>query len=229
MLSVTSRILEKELLPIPYVQLENKAPNYFMVQKDLGVQGDYEKGFNVSKLMALNAVGIVTARDSFTIHHTKQQVKDTITKFLNMENEEARKYFELGKDVRDWQVGFAKKDLEDFPNGGEYTQINYRLFDKRWSFYTGNSKGFYCYPRYDVMKHFLKTKNVGLALCKQFKSGDNYQHIFITDLMIESSYVSNKTSEITSLFPLYLYPEITNQENFDFNQLKNLRKPYYLS
>ena len=111
---------------IPYVQLENKAPNYFMVQKDLGVQGDYEKGFNVSKLMALNAVGIVTARDSFTIHHTKQQVKDTTTKFLNMENEEARKYFELGKDVRDWQVGFAKKDLEDFPNGGLFLGTNQR-------------------------------------------------------------------------------------------------------
>lgn len=41
-------------------------------------------------------------------------------------------------------------------------------------------------------------------LCKQFKSGNNYVHAFIANKIIESSYVSNRTSEITSVFPLYL-------------------------
>ena len=59
--------------------------------------------------------------------------------------------------------------------------------------------------RIEVMQHFLKGDNLALSLCKQFKSGDTYQHIFISNKIIESSYVSNKTSEITSLFPLYLY------------------------
>ena len=51
------------------------------------------------------------------------------------------------------------------------------------------------------MQHFAKGKNVGLALCKQFKTGDNYVHVFISNKMIESSYVSNRTSEITSNIP----------------------------
>ena len=213
---------KNSIATIPYVQLENKAPNYFMVQKDLGIQSEFEKGFAVSELMPLNSAGIVTARDSFTIHFTKQQVQDTIAKFLKMEDEEARKYFELGKDVRDWQVGFAKKDLENFPHGGQYTQINYRPFDNRWTFYTGNSKGFYCYPRNEVMKHFLIDKNFGLIMPKQIPEVEATSY-FITDKI--SGHKTCSAYNINNIFPLYIYPEITDQENFDFDQLKNLRKP----
>jgi predicted helicase len=55
------------------------------------------------------------------------------------------------------------------------------------------------------MQHFIKLNNVGLTLNKQYKAGDNYQHILVTDKIIESSLVSNKTSEICSSLPLYLY------------------------
>ncbi|OBX55327.1 DNA methyltransferase [Moraxella osloensis] len=215
---------KNSIATIPYVQLENKAPNYFMVQKDFGVQVKFNQGFSINEIMPLNTVGIVTARDSFTIHFTKQQVQDTITKFLNMEDEEARKYFELGKDVRDWQVGFAKEDLKDFPNCGKFVKINYRPFDKRWTFYTGNSKGFYCYPRYDVMKHFIGFNNVGLAIGRQGQAvgSDTWDIVSITDTILDFNYY-RRGGEL--VFPLYLYPEITNQENFDFDQLKNLRKP----
>jgi hypothetical protein len=120
----------------------------------------------------------------------------------------------LGKDVRDWKIKFAKKDLENnYPNKGIFTKLCYRPFDQRWTFYTGKSKGFHCYPRKDVMQHYFKGENAGLALCKQFKTGNNYVHVFISNKIIESSYVSNRTSEITSTFPLYLYPETTGQES----------------
>lgn len=54
------------------------------------------------------------------------------------------------------------------------------------------------------MRNFLNsTTNIGLAVCKQFKAGQTYQHVFITTTIMESAYVSNKTGEITSLLPLY--------------------------
>ena len=56
------------------------------------------------------------------------------------------------------------------------------------------------------MQNFLNRENVGLALCRQFKSGNHYVHAFITKQIIESSYISNRTSEITYSFPLYVYP-----------------------
>lgn len=201
-------LLKNSVSTIPYKEISNKAPNYFMVQKDFDAEKKYLKGFLITELFPINSVGIVTARDSFTIHNTQQHLKNTINKFLSLDDEDARNYFKLGKDVRDWQVNFARKDLvRHYPDNGSTVKVAYRLFDDRWTFYTGKSKGFHCYPRNEVMKNFIGTNNLGIAMCKQFKSGNTYQHVFITNKIIESSFVSNKTSEITSLFPLYVYSE----------------------
>ncbi len=207
---------ENSMKTISFTELPNVPSNYFFVNKDFDEQKNYDKGFSISKLFSLNNVGIVTARDNFTIHSTCEDVKSTIDTFLSLEDENARSRFNLGKDVRDWQVNFAKKDLENhYPDKGIFTKLSYRPFDDRWTFYTGKSKGFHCYPRTEVMQHFAKGKNIGLALCKQFKTGDNYVHAFISDKIIESSYVSNRTSEITSTFPLYLYPQTNFQQTID--------------
>jgi predicted helicase len=204
---------DNTLKTVPYKELPNIAPNYFFVSKDFDVQETYNNGIKITELFTLNNVGIVTARDGFTIHKTKFELQKTIEEFLSLDDETARIRFDLGKDVRDWQVNFAKKDLQNnYPNKGAIVNISYRPFDIRWTFYTGKSKGFHCYPRTEIMQHFAKGKNVGLTLCKQFKTGDNYVHAFISDKIIESSYVSNRTSEITSTFPLYLYPETNEQQ-----------------
>lgn len=201
-------LTENGLNTVKFTQLANKAPNYFMVKKDFDAEKKYLKGFSISELFTTNSVGIVTARDSFTIHKTKDQLEKTIDKFLSLDDESARNHFKLGKDVRDWQVNYARKDLSQYyPDKGSMVKIAYRIFDDKWTFYTGRSKGFHCYPRNEVMSNFLNTSNLGLALCKQFKSGNDYQHVFITNKIIESSFVSNKTSEITSVFPLYVYRE----------------------
>jgi predicted helicase len=206
-------LIENSIKTVNYNELPKVAPNYFFVVKDFVDQKQYDKGFSVSDLFKVNNVGMVTARDNFTIHFDKEDVEKTITDFLRIDDEAARLKYNLGNDVRDWQVNFARKDLQlFFPDKGKFSNISYRLFDDRWTFYTGKSKGFHCYPRTDVMQHFIKGKNVGLTLCKQFKSGETYQHIFITNKIIESSFVSNKTSEITSIFPLFLYPETQGQQ-----------------
>ncbi len=214
---------ENSIQSIEFNELPNVAPMYFMVQKDFEAQKTYDKGFSVSELFSLNNVGIVTARDKFTIHQTKEEVKSTIDEFLSLEDEEARKTFNLGKDVRDWKVSYAKADLENYyPDKGSFTKLSYRPFDDKWTFFTGKSKGFHCYPRTEVMQHFTLGKNIGLTLCKQFKTGDNYVHAFIANKVIESSYVSNRTSEITSTFPLYIYPETIGQQTIEQS---NERKP----
>ena len=138
-------LLENNIKSIPYTLIPNIAPNYFMVQKDFNSQANYDKGFSISALFKINSVGIVTARDSFTIKRNKVEVEKTIKDFLSLNDEDARTTFKLGKDVRDWQVGFARKDLqENHPNENKIVPISYRPFDTRWTFYTGKSKGFHC-------------------------------------------------------------------------------------
>ena len=116
--------------------------------------------------------------------------------------------YHLPEDVRDWRYQWAKDDIISSGMRRELVApINYRLFDKRYLYYTGQSRGFMGWPVCKVMRHFVGHTNIGLSLCKQVRVGDTYQHVFISEGIIESSYVSNKTSEITSVFPLYLYPE----------------------
>jgi predicted helicase len=65
------------------------------------------------------------------------------------------------------------------------------------------------------MQHFINGNNLGISLCKQFKTGETYQHVSISNKIIESCFVSNRTSEITSIFPLYLYSETKGQQTID--------------
>ena len=95
-------------------------------------------------------------------------------------------------------------------------KISYRPFDVQSVYYDITKLE---RPRTKVMRHFSLNKNIGLCLCKQFKVGNTYQHVLISEGIIESGYVSNKTAEITSIFPLYLYPE---DGSFDTERRPNL-------
>lgn len=208
-------LLDNSIDTIPFRLLPNVAPMYFMDKKNLkgtaSQRKEYKEGFSIRELFPINISGVVTARDKFTIHHNSTDLKDTVRKFLSLNDEDARVEFNLGKDVRDWKVSYARADLEKSNIDDDMiTSISYRPFDSRYTYYTGNSKGFHCNPRREVMRHFLNRENIGLALCRQVKSGDQYVHVFITNKIIESSYISNRTSETAYSFPLYLYPEANN-------------------
>ena len=202
---------------IDYKKLPNIAPNYFLVGKDFEIADEYNLGFLITKLFTLNNVGIVTARDEFTIHNSKDKVKETIETFLSLDDETARITFNLGKDVRDWQVNYAKKDLQNnYPDKGVLTKICYRPFDNRWTYYTGKSKGFHCYPRNEIMKNFTTGQNLGLIIGRQGQAVGNMQWnlSFITNSMTDFNlyYRGGGTT-----FPLYLYPETTAQQTLDGN------------
>lgn len=203
-------LTETSLEDIDFSEIPNHAPNYFMVKRDSKVENIYLNGFNVEKLFVVNSVGIVTARDSFTLHETENEVIETIESFINLEDEEARKKFHLGKDVRDWKVSYARKDIENnYKNGkGKIIKISYRPFEDKWTFYTGKSKGFHCYPRNEVMKHMLHQSNTGFITARSNKS-ESCDHFFITDKPIETK-CGERTTQ-SALFPLYLYHEEDNQ------------------
>ena len=54
------------------------------------------------------------------------------------------------------------------------------------------------------MQHMLN-KNLSLLACRQVIAG-GYFHVFCASTISECCTVSNRTREITSTFPLYLYP-----------------------
>jgi len=209
-------LTENSVQSVDYTKLPNVEPAYFMVQKDFEMEAEYILGFSPNELFPVNSVGVVTARDAFTVHHSAAKVREVVESFLLMDNDAAREHFQLGKDTRDWTVQYAREDLEK--SGRDFTRLihfDYRPFDTRHTYYTGNSKGFHCMPRGNVMSHFVSHENLGLMTCRQ-TAIDRWEHIGITNKVIDDSRVSNRTKERGYVFPLYLYPngeELGLEEN----------------
>jgi predicted helicase len=199
---------------IKYKELPNVAPNYFFVNKDFDVQEIYDKGVKITELFKLNNVGIVTARDNFTIHKSEIDLRNTIEDFLALDEETARVKYNLGKDVRDWQVNFAKRDLmESYPNKGKITKILYRPFDLRYTFYTGKTKGFHCYPRNEVMQHFVKKNNLGIIF-KLGNAEENSVSAMITSNIIDFRSWSRPGMQGGDyIAPLYINLKNTSQQS----------------
>lgn len=165
----------------------------------------YDQGFSVADLMPVNSVGIVTARDALTIDMDRDALWRRVQDFAIGEPEVLRERYSLGKDVRDWKVQWAKDDVNANFDCENLEPIAYRPFDNRWTFYTGNSRGFQCYPRDKVMLN-LANNNLSLQISRQRKSPGEYSNMLVHRNIAESSLVSNKTSEIGNSCPLYLFP-----------------------
>ena len=128
----------KSLETVKWKNLKLTAPQFFFAPKNFAGKREYEKGFSVPELFPVNSIGIVSARDHFTIQHTARAMKSTIHEFLRLNTEVARDKFDLGEDTRDWSVAGAKQDLTSHPDFSKIVAINYRPFDKRFTYY------FYC-------------------------------------------------------------------------------------
>src|SRR5690554_6199541 len=208
---------ENSIRTIDFNELPNVAPMYFMVQKDFEAQKTYDEGFSITELFSLNNVGVVTSRDSFVIDESKSVLSNRITDFFILEKDLLKSKYGV-RENKSWKIDDVKKQASAF-EPIDIQKISYRPFDNRFLYYNDN---FVERSRTEVMQHFTLGKNIGLTLCKQFKTGDNYVHAFIANKAIESSYVSNRTSEITSTFPLYLYPDTSGQQTIEQS---NERKP----
>lgn len=217
-------LTNNSLKDIGFLKIPNKAPNYFMVQKDYESQEKYLSGINISELFTLNSVGIATHRDKFTIHSSKSALIETLDKFKAMTEEESRGYFSLGKDVRDWKVSYAKKDvLNNYKDNSNIVRISYRPFDNQWTLYTGNSKGFHSYPRDGVMSHLINNSNLALIVGRQGQA--------VGSMQWNLAFVTNSISDLNIYyrgggvnFPLYSYPD-RKEPNLDSSSPLDGRKP----
>ncbi len=193
-----------------WTELDPSTPFYLFVPRNGRLAAAYQDYFPVSRLFPVNTVGIVTARDKLTIHWSPEEVWKTIVTFSHMDPELARQAYNLGKDVLDWKVAFAQKDLLDSGPSRDYiAPILYRPFDVRHTYYTGRSRGFLCRPRPDVMRHMLAGDNLALITPRQHKSEFG---VFPTRAI--ASHKSVAAYDINYFFPLYIYPTADRDDLF---------------
>ncbi|MCY4170276.1 MAG: N-6 DNA methylase [Bacteroidetes bacterium] len=195
---------------IDFNKLPNVAPMFYMRPKDFKVEEKYYRFFSLKDLFLTNGAGITTAHDKFVIKNQRNDLFEFFEKFRNSKRnaEFLHREFHVNH-KKGWNILEGYDNIKNDHDLNKYIEkLAYRPFDCRYIFF--EDKLVWRTAR-RVMDHFLLGKNVGLTVCRQFKAGDHYFHAFITNHITESSFVSNQTSEITYVFPLYLYPKDTGQ------------------
>jgi predicted helicase len=199
-------LLETDLNITSWNELKPNSPHYMFLPQNVSELTEYIKGWKVTDVFPVNSIGIVTARDDLTIKWSVKEVEATIRDFASLPAEDAREKYNLGKDVRDWKVELAQKDLKDSGLGSQnIVPILYRPFDTRYTYYTGHSRGFHCMPRGEVMRNMLAGPNLGLIARRQM-IGELMSYFYVSRLIISDGVIRSDNKGSESFFPLYLYP-----------------------
>ena len=204
-----------------WTELTPDSPFYHFVPRHDQHIEEYEAGWGLTDIFQASSIGIITARDRLAIHSTPEAVRATVTDFVSLSESEARQQYRLPRDRRDWQIRLAQEDLQNHPEAEQHiVPINYRPFDIRYTYYTGQSRGFHCMPRPAIMQHLLMGENLALCTHRIIRSATTWQHILVTDKITDGNCVSNRDGP-THVFPLYLYPnpeelELATERSLNF-------------
>lgn len=183
------------------------------------------EGFLLNELFKINGNGIVSKRDSLAFQDTKPDIKNIIQDIQTLNQEGiVRKFSNVNWNSRDGKVEYVKKNVMDFGIQDRlFVQCDYRPFDKKWTYYTGISKGFIGWPVRQVMEHFIVGENIGLVVGRQGQAVGSmaWNLCFITKSITDFNlyYRGGGMS-----FPLYLYNVSKNQTIVTelFNRTPNL-------
>lgn len=189
----------------PWQELQPCPPFYLFVPQAVDLRAEYDTGWRLNEILPLGGVGLCTSRDHFAIRFSQDDVWVTVQDFARLPEEKAREKYNLGDDVQDWKVKSAQADLTK--SGLDYKKvvpILYRPFDVRSTYYTGQSSGFMCRPRPEIMRHMLAGPNIALCASRSVEVG-SWEHVFCSGFIIQNHTVSLK--EANYLFPVYLYPQ----------------------
>lgn len=200
-------LAQQSIQDIRFSEVEPKAPLYFFVPQNWDNKADYEKGFSLVDLMSLNGTGIVTKRDELCIHITKEEAYTAACDIVNLDKKDFYNKYHLPEDVRDWKYEWA---LADVKNSGQnmnlVVPINYRLFDKRFIYYSGQSRGFMGWPVERVMRHIATHENIAFVAKKGFPNTN--PPIFVSNSISDFRFWSCSGMQGGDyVIPLYLYPE----------------------
>jgi len=212
-------LAEHSIVNTAWTEVVPQSPYYLFTPQNMDLAGEYAEYSKVSTIFPVSSVGIVTARDSLSVHFTAEEMWRTLTDFISLPTDTARYKYKLGEDTRDWQVDLAQKDVVNSgPVRTKVVPIVYRPFDTRQTYYTGNSRGFQCMPRAEVMQHMLAGKNLGISTTRSIEIERGWEHVFCSRNITQHHTVSLK--EVNYLFPLYLYPVAPKTNGNGFPQME---------
>jgi predicted helicase len=196
---------ENSLKRIQWNVLELREPNSYFVKKDFAGSLEYELGLKFDNLFEVYNTGIETGRDDFFVDYNLRLLMGKVEKvFLNKNDNQLLNEFKI---INTTSFRFKDNLLKSFFDTKKIKKILYRPFDFRYTYYDINLQR---RASYNTIKHLMKD-NLALSTCRQQSTFD-FQHIIVTNCIIERCTVSLQTKETGYIFPLYIYPETNGQQ-----------------
>ena len=222
-------LFDNNLDNIEWKELKFEAPFFLFIPQNEIIKSEYDRGISVKDMFRISGVGITTAHDDFVIDADKEKLLQKFNDFKNSypNSDELHKKFNVAK-KDGWDILKGWKNIQEDNDLNKYIQkIAYRPFDTRYIFY--EDKLVWRCVR-DIMVHFSPSlrrqslkqsneienidchadksarndNNIGLVCSRQVIS-QSFNHSFITEMVMEMCYISNKTKEGNYIFPLYIY------------------------
>ena len=199
---------------IDFKKLNPEKPFLFFVPKTEDGSEEYHNGFKVDELFQTQSMGVTSARDGFVIDFDKEILSNRIIDFCdkNLSTNDFQRKYNL-KENYQWKV-IEQRNLVPSFDSSNLKKISYRPFDNRYIYYQQN---IVFRNRKQVMFNLIKADNFALNLVKIGRNEDA-QNYYITNNITDKSIISSLDNSNT--FPLYIYPEISNQQTLDGNNTR---------
>ena len=181
-----------------------RGPQYELVDRDWQVGGEYVGYTPINELFLKMSTTVLTARDKFAINFSKDSLISRIREFSDPKVTDETMTTRYGlKSNAHWKLGERRTEfhLKRLDPGSIVEKYDYRPFDTRWLAYDDSIVQ--C-TRNVVMRHVVGHSNIVLTTCR-FITANAWNHVLVSDKMVDDSFVSNRSKERGQAFVLYLF------------------------
>ena len=215
---------------VSWALLHEADPFFFLFPLQESSWEEYQAFRRLVEVMPVHCTGIVTARDHFVVDDVREQLlqRIRILRDADVSDEEIRERYFRGRgsskylpgDSRGWRLPAARAALRaDEAWEDRLSVCLYRPFDERYLYYTPDMVD---WPRTAVMRHLEIPGNRLLITTRQASQyGGAWRRVAVSNRLVESCAISNKTREINYCFPMLIRD--------DTGQIRPNVCPYFLS
>jgi predicted helicase len=157
---------------------------------------------NKTQIFATNVLGFQTHRDDFAVSFDSAVMTSRIRDMRDetVSNSTFRERHNISGDG--WRLDQARSAVSNMSGWEDWVvPCSYRPFDTRACFFDSSVMD---RPRKELTDHVVHHKNVLLLTSRQIAT-EHWRHVATSDLIAESCYISDGTTEQNYCFPLWLY------------------------
>lgn len=186
-----------------WIEIHPDKPYYLFKPQNKKLRKQYNKFLSINDIFDKSSVGVVTARDNFTIDFNKEKLWKRIDEYRNLkiDDYDIRRIFNL-KDNSKFKLSESRKNINSYDKktyNSKFSQINYRPFDIRYIYYDDNVIE---RMRKDIMVN-MQQDNIALISSRIVKY-QNFAQCFISKYINDASLLATNTASSSYCFPLYI-------------------------